>query len=313
MLTLDRTAQPLALREQRSFEPPFLGGLLFLALEVVPLTADGAVTPLRVVGIAGLLLVGGLLVAVGLPRSRRVALPAGAHPLRLELAGDALPPTYRVTLVFRDGTRRRLLEGPDPARILEDGVVLGRELSVPLGAGWGLGEVELVELASGGDEKRFATNEAVTFEHPPLAGQRTAAWTTLWAFAFVVVATVVMANGPEHHGLVPSTLAVTLPALGALSLLLVGLWLLGLRERVELAPTGVTRRRVLFGKSIARAEAHERRVGGAALVKPSTRSHGHLLVASRAGLLAFPAEVTEASRLLELRMHRTAATERAAE
>lgn len=314
MLTLDRTAKPLALRERRSLEPPFIGGLMFIALEVVPLTADAPLTPLRVVGIVGLALIGGALVKRGLPRTRRVPLPAGAAPLRLELGGDALPPTYRASLVREDASRARVLEGRDPARVLEDAVALARELGVPLGAGWGLTEAELVDLAAGGDEQRFASNEPVTFEHPPLAGQRAAAWTTLWAFAFVVIAMFVMVDGPErHHTIVPSALALTLPALGALSVLLLALWLFGLRERVVLAPTGLTRQRLWFGRSIAPVEAHDLRVGAAALVKPSTRSHGHLLVASRTALVALPAEVTEPARLLELREHGAATTERAAE
>jgi hypothetical protein len=313
MLTLDRTAQPLALRERRPLQPPFLGGLLFLALEIVPLTAAGPLTPLRAVGIGALLLIASVLVMLGLPRTRGRQLPGSSAPSRLELGGDALPPTYRVTLVLKDGSRHRVLEGEDPARVLEDVTLLARQLELPLGAGWGLGEAELVELAAGGNEQRFATHEAATFEHPPLAGQRAAAWSMLWACGFVIVATFVMVDSPGRYGLVPSPLALTLPCLGALALLSIGLWLLGLRERVVLAPTGVVRRRLWFGRDIARVEAHVLRVGGAALVKPSTRSHGHLLVASRTGLMALPAEVSEAARLIELRMNGASATERAAE
>jgi hypothetical protein len=204
MLTLDRTAQPLALSERRPLQPPFVGGLLFLGLEIVPLTAQGPGSALRVVGIGTLLLLGSLLILLGLPRTRTRPLPKGAAPLRLELGGDALPPTYRLTLVLKDGSRHRVLEGLDPARVLEDAALLARELELSLGAGWGLREAELVELAGGGNEQRFATHETVTFEHPPLAGQRAAAWTTLWASAFVVVATFVMVDAPERQGLVPS-------------------------------------------------------------------------------------------------------------
>jgi hypothetical protein len=313
MLTLDRTAKPVALRERRSVEPPLLGGLMFLLLEIVPLTADAPLTAWRVAGIVGLATIGGALVKRGLPRTRRVPLPTGAAPLGLELGGDALPPTYRVSLVRKDGTRSRVLESRDPARVLEDAATLARELGVPLGAGWGLTEAELAELAAGGNEQRFASHDPVTFEHPPLAGQRAAAWTTLWAFAFVVVATFVMVDGPERHGFVPSTLALTLPALGALSILIVALWLFGLRERVVLGPSRLTRQRVWFGRNIAPVQAHDLRVGAAALIKPATRSHGHLLVASGTSLLAVPAEVTRAAPLLELSMHRPATSERAAE
>src|SRR5262245_51477581 len=119
MLTLDRRATPLALCERSTIQPTLLGGLLFAALEIVPLSAEGPITAARAAGIAGLLAASVGLLLHGLPRSRRRSLPAGV-PTQLELGGEALPPTYRATLVLADGSRHRVLERDEPAGLLED-------------------------------------------------------------------------------------------------------------------------------------------------------------------------------------------------
>jgi len=317
MLTLDRQAQPLALREERPLGPALLGGVLFTCLELVPLTAPGPATPLRALGALGLLAMAVALFAVGRPRVRSRPLPArpGVAPDHLELGGDELPPTYRATLVLQDASRHTVLEATDPARVLDDAAHLGRELGVPLGAGWGLGPPaldELVRTAPAGG-KRFGPDDTVTLEHPPLPGQLPAAYTTLWASAFVLVASFVMSDGPERKGLVPSTLSVVLPCLGALILLVIGLWLLGLRDRVTLTPNGVTRLRFWFGRELAPGESRAVRVLGAALVRPGARHDGHLLVASDAGLFALPAQAPAGARVLGGGAAPVAQTGRAAE
>jgi hypothetical protein len=257
------------------------------------------------------------LLAVGRPRvrSRRLPARAGVAAERLELGGDELPPTYRVTLVLRDGSRHTVLEATDPARVLDDAAHLGRELGVPLGAGWGLSSPELDELVSvapaGGT--RLGLDDTFTLEHPSLAGQRPAAYTTLWASAFVLVASFVMSDGPERKGLVPSALSVTLPCLGALVLLGIGLWLLGLRERVTLSPKGIKRRRFWFKRELGPGESRAARVLGAALVRPGARHDGHLLVASESGLFAWPALAPDGARLLGRGGETGSPTERAAE
>lgn len=298
-------------------QPALLGGLLFVALEVVPLTAPGPVTPLRVVGFLLLLTLAVVFIAVGRSRARSLPLPArpGASALRLELGGDELPPTYRVTLVLDDGSRHTVLEATDPARVLDDAEHLAKVLGVPRGTGWGLDATALDELVGTAPApvKRFGPDDTFTLEHPPLAGQRPAAYTTLWASAFVLVASFVMSDGPERKGLVPSTLSLVLPGLGVLVLLVIGLWLLGLRESVTLTPTGLTRRRSWFRHELSAPETRVARVLGAALVRPGARSDGHLLVASDAGLMSVPASAPVGANLLERGRVPVSAAERAAE
>lgn len=317
MLTLDRTAYPLALREERPAQPLLLGGFLFAALEVVPLTASSPFTPLRIVGSLALLLTAVGLILHGRPKTLRHPLPArpGAAPVRLELGGEELPPLYRVTLVLGDGSRHTVLEGPEPSRVLEDAAALGKALGVAFGDGWGLSAPALNDLlgASTAREKRFTEQDAFTLEHPPLPGQRAAAYTTLWASAFVLVASFVMSDGPERHGLVPSALSIVLPCLSANILLVLGFWLLGLRERVTVTPAGVKRRRLWFKSELTRVDSREVSIHGAALVRPGARSDGHLLLASEAGLFALPAVAPDGATLLEKRAGTTPAAERAAE
>lgn len=318
MLTLDRKAQPLALREQRALQPTILAGLLFAALEVVPLTAEGPVTPMRAVGTCFLLVAATGLIVAGLPRSRRRPLPErgrGGRPTRLDFAGEALPPIYRALLVFSDGSREVVLEGSEPARVLMDAALLGRQLAIPLGPGWGLGESSLTDLAGSthSNDRRFALDDRFVFEQPPFAGQRAAAYTMLWASVFVPTATFVMAAGPERHGLVPSNLSLTLPCVGALVLLVIGLWLLGFRERIELTAASVTQQRLWFRFPLSRPDVRVVTVTSAALVRPASGTAGHLLVASEAGLLALPAESREGPRLLHERGAPTPVAGRAAE
>ena len=317
MLTLDRTAHPLALREDRSAQPPLLGGLLFAALEVVPLTAPGPFTALRVVGVLVLLALAVGLILHARPKTLRRPLPArpGVTPERLELGGEELPPLYRVTLVLSDGSRHTVLEGPEPSRVLEDAAALGKTLGVAFGDGWGLSAPALNELLATSPvrEKRFTEQDAFTLEHPPLPGQRAAAYTTLWASAFVLVASFVMSDGPERHGLVPSALSIVLPCLSANILLVLGFWLLGLRERVTVTKAGVTRRRLWFKSELTSVDSREVAILGAALVRPGARSDGHLLLASEKGLFALPAAAPDGATLLEKRAGTTPAAERAAE
>jgi hypothetical protein len=317
MLTLDRTAHPLALREDRSAQPPLLGGFLFLALEVVPLTAPGPFTVLRAFGSLALLSVAVGLILHGRPKTLPRSLPvrSGVPPERLELGGEDLPPLYRITLVLSDGSRHTVLEAPEPSRVLEDAAHLAKALGVPFGDGWGQSASALTELlaTSSSRAKRFTEQDSFTLEHPPLPGQRAAAYTTLWASAFVLVASFVMSDGPERHGLVPSALSIVLPCLSANILLVLGFWLLGLRERVTVTPAGVQRRRLWFKSKLKTTDLREVSILGAALVRPGTRSDGHLLLASEKGLFALPAAAPAGATLREGRAGTTASAERAAE
>ncbi len=297
MLTLDRTQRPLAVRERQGFGPPFLAGLLFAALGVVPLSSTEPLTTLRVSGLLGLAAASALLVTLGIPRSRRRALPgvdASAMKARdrvtaLELDGYPLPPTYRVVMVLADGSRRTVLERNEPAGVLDDATALSAELGLPLSPGWGLDAGALELLAHPSDQApRWEPEAPITLESPPFAGQRNATWTTLWASAFVLVATILMTESARAK-VTPSALSLVLPGLGALLVLLIGIWLVGFRGSLVLGPTGVTRRKFWFGFELGRPEAVELRVTAAVVVVPKGGSVGHLVVSNGQSLFAFPA------------------------
>lgn len=294
MLTLDRKQQPLALREWRRFEPPFLAGVLFAALALVPLTATAPFTPMRVLGLGALLVAAVALILVGRPRTRLRALPGRAGAARersgtLALEGSPLPPTYRAVLVAGDGTRETLLERGEPTGVLEDASLLARELAVPLTPGWGLDEGTLDALLHPLEHAapRWGDDAPFRFDSPPFAGQRNAAWTTLWASAFVIVATVAMSDAARSR-VTPSALSVTLPSVSALLVLALGLWLLGLRGELELEPTGVARRKFWFGLALGPAERFDMTIAAAAFVAPGGAQVGHLVVSNGTALFAFP-------------------------
>jgi len=322
MLTLDRKQQPLAVREWRQFEPPFLGGLLFAALAVVPVTASTPFTPLRVLGLGALMTAAVGLMLVGRPRSRRRALPSRAlaalgarerHAV-LELEGSPLPPLYRAVLVLGDGSRHTVLERDEPAGVLEDASVLARELGVTIAPGWGIDEATLDALVHPSDHAppRFGNAAPFRFDSPPLAAQRNAAWTTLWASAFVLVATIAMSDAARSR-VTPGALSLTLPGISVLLVLCVWLWLVGLRGELELGAAGILRREFWFRFDLGRAQRHEMAVVTAAFVAPSGAPLGHLVVSNGTNLFAFPlrAGSPELARLREALAARR--TNRAAE
>lgn len=296
MLTLDPKERPLAVLEQRGFEPSFLAGLLFAALGVVPLSSSGPFTLLRGLGLVILGAASVLLLKLGSPRTRARSLARlAAHPARpaergvaLELDGDALPPTYRAVMVFGDGVRRTLLERAEPAGVLEDAVLLARELGVPLVAGWGIDDRTVEALLRPLEpSRRLESDATITFDSPPFAGQRDAAWTTLWASAFVLVATILMSESARAK-VTPSALSLVLPGLGAFIVLLLGTWLIGARGTLVLGATGVIRRRFWFGVELGEARSVKLDVAAAAVALPPGGSVGHLVVSNGQNLFAFP-------------------------
>jgi hypothetical protein len=297
MLTLDRKQQPVALREWRRFEPAFLAGVLFAGLAVVPLTAGTPFTPMRVLGLGTLLAAALGLMLAGRPRSRRRALPsrvpaslgAREHHAALELEGSPLPPTYRALLVLEDGSRHVVLERNEPAGVLEDASLLARSLGVTLVPGWGLDEAALDALVHPSEHAapRFDGAAPFRFESPPLPAQRAAAWTTLWACAFVLVATIAMSDAARSR-VTPGALSLTLPGVSVLLVLVLWLWLVGLRGELELRPTSITRRQFWFRFELGHAERRELAVAAAVFVAPSGAPVGHLVVSNGTNLFAFP-------------------------
>lgn len=321
MLTLDRKQQPLTLREWRRFEPPLVGGTLFAGLALVPLTAGTPFTPMRVLGLALLLGVAVSLLLIGRPRSRPRPLPARVSALgtrdrhvTLELEGVALPPTYRAVLVLGDGSRHTVLERPEPAGVLEDASHLARELGATITPGWGLDEGTLDSLMHPHDHAaaRWGSGTRFRFDSPPLAAQRNAAWTTLWASAFVLVATIAMSDAARSR-VTPGSLSLTLPGVSVLLVLALWLWLVGLRGRLELDAAGATRQKFWFGIGLGRPVRVEVATVAAAFVAPDGAAVGHLVVSNGAQLLAFPLRSgsPELARLREILEARR--TNRAAE
>lgn len=291
MLTLDRKQQPIALQERRAASPPLLGGALFGALASVPLAAPTAWDSVRVLGLLGLLAMATLLAALGRPRARTRPVPglakSGPRPLRLELAGEPLPPLYRAELVLSDGARLVVLEGPEPAGVLEDASELCSLLGVPLVPAWGLDERTLEGFAHPTTAPAAPRiDQTLSFDSPEIPGRRDAAFATLWASAFVLGATVVMSESARAT-VEPSALSVVLPIIGATLVLIAGLWLLGLRGMVVLGPTGVVSRRSWFKKELGTRAGLEAEILGAALVAPTGGPTGHLLVRTPQGLRSF--------------------------
>jgi hypothetical protein len=321
MLTLDRKQQPPTLRERRAMRPLLLGGLLYVGLAIVPLSADAPLTLARVLGLALLLGAAALLVVLGLPRTRHRALPARAssiarsedRPLRLELVGDVMPPVYRAELVHGDGSRELLLERSDPAGVLTDAVELARALEVPLSPGWGLDQQALDELTDPVAESALERLSGVPLEveSPTFAGQRNAAFTTLWAAAFVLTATVVMSESARAT-VSPGALSVALPCLGAILVLLVGLWILGLRGRLVIGRTGASRERSWFKWQLGPSTPVEGRIHALAHVAPPGSDEGHVVLATSKGYVAFLVRGTM-PQALQLRGASPASQTRAAE
>ncbi len=271
--------------------------MLFAALALVPLTASTPFTPLRVLGLGLLVTTAIWLMLVGRPRSRRRALPSRAPAALgtregravLELEGSPLPPTYRAVLVLGDGSRQVVLERDEPAGVLEDASLLARELGVTLAPGWGVDEASLDALlhSHAHATPRFGNTAPFRFESPPLAAQRNAAWTTLWASAFVLVATIAMSDAARSR-VTPGSLSLTLAGVSVVLVLFVWLWLVGLRGKVELGPAGVTRRVSWFRFGLGRPEHHEMAIVAASFVTPGGAPLGHLLVSNGTKLFAFP-------------------------
>jgi hypothetical protein len=295
MLTLDRKQQPPTLRDRRAARPLLLGGLLFAGLAVVPLSADAPFTGMRVLGLALLLGVAAALVALGVPRTRLRALPARAssfprgedRPLRLELTGDVMPPSYRAELVHANGSRERVLERSEPAGVLTDALELASELEVALLPGWGLDQAGFDALTSpqSPPEAHFAS-APLEVDSPAFAGQRNAAITTLWAAGFVLAATIVMSESARAN-VTPGALSVVLPCIGAFIVLVIGLWIIGLRGRVVVGPMGVARQLFWFKWPLGRAPMLEAVIRAAAVVTIDGSSEGHLVLATTRGYLAF--------------------------
>jgi hypothetical protein len=322
MLTLDRKQQPPTLRERRTMRPLVLGGLLYVGLAVVPLSAEAPFSTLRVAGVAILLGAAALLIALGLPRTRLRPLPRRAslapegegHSLELVLTSDVMPPVYRAELVGAGGSRQVVLERSEPAGVLADAVELARELAVPLSPGWGLDQQaldELVEPRAASSLPRFA-DAPLKLEWAAFAGQRNAAITTIWAAGFVLVATFVMSES-ARASVTPGALSVVLPCIGAIVVLVIGLWIFGLRGEIVVTESSVTTARAWFKWPLGSKSSVATELRAAVVVMPPGGVEGHLVLATARGYLSFPVRGTMPRELQEPGSLPTAPQTRAAE
>jgi hypothetical protein len=294
MVVLEQDPGGTCLVERRPREPVALAGVLFLALGLLPLVSEGSLTVLRVATALSLSAVAACCFVLGLPRSQRRPLPERSSIQRLALSGTSDIEGYAVDAIPSSGPPRRLLSGADPGRVLTDGLALSAELGVPLSPGWGLGPAALGVLASPASAPRLGQRLAVS--HRIVADQAIGAGTALWAAAFIPAATLVLAISPARPSLTPTTLAFVLPGLTALYALAVGLWLLGLREKLTLDAGRITRRRDWFGRPFGHA-LETPGVVGLYAVAPLGAPARHLLAATRAGPVALPTEPQAATAL----------------
>jgi hypothetical protein len=299
MVVLQQGREGMRLVEQRPREPVAVAGVLFLLLALLPVISEGSVTPMRLATAVALGLGAVLCFVIGLPRPRSLSLPEPAATQRLVLTGTSNIEGYAVDAVGTSGARRRLLSGADPGRVLADGLTLSSALGVSLEPGWGLGREALGALRHPATAPVLV--RPLVVRHRTVPDQAIGAGTALWAAAFIPVATVVLALSPARPSLVPTTLALVLPALTALYTLVVGVWLLGLKETLTLDQGRLTRRRSWFDRTLG---GDLETAGVVALygVAPLGGTARHLLAATRNGPVAFPThpQVTEAlSRYLD--------------
>jgi hypothetical protein len=292
MLILDENAGGMAIVRTRPARPLWIAGCLFAALGVLPFLPAQLTLPRLLTGLA-LLGVGLVLVLLGAPKRSREPLPARsgrAAVAAVALTGSAEPELYQAELLLKDGSRRLVLERTEPAGVVRDALRLARQLGVRVEPGWGLDHPMLAQLDGSSSAPPRALVQPVTSIAYPFRRQHIAAITTIWGGAFVFVVAAAMALSPYRPIDRPSALSILLPGLSVLLVLAVGFWLLGVRERLVLGPTGVTRDRLLFGRPIGPRQHFPGEISGIFPVSPCAGPSLHVLVGTAGETLAFPAD-----------------------
>jgi hypothetical protein len=300
-LILEQKQDGMALVRRRPAKPSIFAGLLFCAMAGVPAVSGVELTGVQLVTTLALALVGSSLIWLGRPSDLRTPLPAELAQrrvpgARIELGGAE---SYQARLVRSDGSSLLLFERGEPAGVVRDSLVLASHFGLSVRPGFLLDEVAWAALSqpAGSPRGGRGLSAPIVVECWPLQRQRTAAYTTLWAGLFVLVSSIIMAVSPYRSGIAPSFLSVLLPLLTVLYVLGVGLWLLGLRERLTFRATGIDRERLWFGRLIGAKNTVEARVLGVFPVGPELASIRHALVATDAGPLAYPVDQPVAERL----------------
>lgn len=290
MLILDKNADGMAILRTRPARPLWIAGCLFGALGVLPFLPDGMTFPRALTGLS-LCAVALVLVLLGRSKRTRESLPAGRNgrsgAAAVVLTGSDDPEVYRAELLLKDGSRRLVLERPEPAGVVRDALRLARQLGVRVEPGWGLDHHALSQLDGTSSSPPRPLSRPVTSITRPLRRQHIAAVTTLWGGAFVLVVATAMSLSPYRPVHMPSPLSILLPSLSVMAVLAIGLWLLGMRERLVLEPRGLTLDRLFFGRPIGARKHVAGVVSGVFPVSPAGGPTLHVLVVAAGEPLAF--------------------------
>lgn len=316
MLILDEKADGMAILRVRPARPLWIAGCLFAGLGFLPFLPADLTLPRLATGLF-LCSVGLVLVLLGRPKAVREPLPVGrpgrSSVIAVALTGRADPEVYRAELVLKDGSRRLVLERPEPAGVVGDALRLARQLGVRVEPGWGLDHYMLSRLDGSSSAPPLNFAQPVTSITHPFRRQHIAAVTTIWGGAFVLVVATAMTLSPYRPNSGPGALSILLPLLSVLAVLAVGFWLLGLRDRHVLDQSGLTKERLLFGRSIARPRHFPGQISGIFPVSPVAGPTLHVLVASAGEAHAFRAEAGSGRELARRIPEAEATTGRAAE
>jgi hypothetical protein len=301
---------------RRSPRPLAIAGAVFGIMALLPLLAPGPLTLLRTFGAILIFTLSSTFVARSWARTKRVTVElsgrrelvgaSGAHrsidqALRYALvdADDPAAPgaRYGVDLMFANGAVERLLEGPEPGRVLADLQRAREFLSLPVSRGWGLPlgaePWELPAPKAMRDETRLGALDVSCDRWP---GQRAAGLTVVVGALVIGILMAVMLIARVRRGNDVSALSLAL-SLGTIGTLLTAGAAVGTaRSRVRAngqilvdeVTLGVAKRRIAVPRS-AVVRAYQ--------IGPTATPTHHVLLETTHGPLAIACTGADASRL----------------
>jgi hypothetical protein len=294
--TLERREDGLAVLVHRRARTPWLACIPLGVIAVLPIVAEGSLTVWRCLTTLALGSAVAFLIGWSRPRRRRVPLAIRGPRFRygeldvevtaLELRGARedwanSTPVYRLDALAADGSWTTLLEGPDPAPVLDQAREISRVSGLSLGGVWGMGKSSTLRAR--------ASLPEVTVKSTVSVSQRSAGWTSLGSTIFVLVFFLMLVEARLDRGLSSLPLSLILPLPAVIWGLGISLWLLGLRASVALVPrVGLVYTRSCWGRSIAGETLREEELVRVDAVAPDGGDPLHLLVESTGGVRAWP-------------------------
>lgn len=311
----DGNAAPgeLTLIRRRPTRAVTLAGAYGGLLSLVPLFIAPGLEPIRMFSSAVLFSAGAALVILGRSRPERLvvaqkpgilvwdgeSLPA---PESVTLRGDPTeePPVYRAVVTWADGRERVALEGSEPGPVLKDALELGRRLGLSVRPAWGL-ERHFSATDFATEWKRTSaaapgTAHLPTVDLPLWPVQRHVAAICIASGIFVPVFTATLAHAPERTA-TASALELWLTGLSAAFVLALGVYLSGIRRRVEASENGIRTMRVFFGSVLGKPNELGPAAARAFAVTPTGAFVRHVVFATRSGPISLPADTEGAERL----------------